>query len=299
MGKSHIPEEQLDLILNAPMDAEEKLQELNEWERWHWERTPGHRRALNPWLPCLHRGCGKPTLGDPSASVYCPEHQRSEVRCCVCGVELRRIPSRVKKRSYCSEHNPSKRNRVIVQCDTCGAELERRRSVVRERNYCDTTCRSTSPEAREKLSIAASKRLAENRNFRSRIEYELADLLTSWGFREGSDFIAQKHFHSRKDYPEGRFGMNCDFFFPRFNLVVEMNGTYFHADPTLYPNRGALDRHQLKNVARYERKVRWLHSKGYRLVEVWERENAFAEAKVIAPLLLLTVCQAVADEEGC
>ena len=71
--RSFIPEEQLDLLLNAPMDPQAKLQELNDWERWQRERTPNHRRvALHPWFLC--GGCGRPTQGDPNAggsSAYC------------------------------------------------------------------------------------------------------------------------------------------------------------------------------------------------------------------------------------
>lgn len=226
---------------------------------------------------------------------------RMAVHCETCGVELVRISSAVKELNYCPEHNPSKRNKVVVQCDQCHKSFEQSPWQLKrsQRHYCSHRCfyrAGHSQATRAKLSIAASKRLAETKNAPSAIEFTMVEHLKRWGFREGIDFITQKHFDSSEDYPEGSFGMNCDFYFPAFKLVVEMNGGFYHSDPALYPDREALYGIQRRHLARYERKVRWLHSQSIRLIEVWERENEFAEQAVIAPLLLLTVCQAVAEE---
>ena len=245
-----------------------------------------------------------------TSKFYCDEgcfhlsrRSRVIVQCSTCGIEMERFPVDVKRNRsglfFCPAHAPRRKTHTTVPCANCGLPLRRTPYALARssEHYCDRRCRDASPSYRAKRSLSAARQHSKNKDFRSAIEFTVAEHLERWGFHEGSDFITQKWFSSSKDYPEGRFGMNVDFYFPAFNLAAEMNGGYWHSDSELY-DRSKLSRTQRKNLALYERKVRWIHSEGLRLIEVWERDNHLAEQVVIAPLLLLTVCQAVAAERA-
>jgi len=232
---------------------------------------------------------------------YCSEHRPNKpnrviVQCAQCGVDIERWPSKVNELNYCAPEcrYEAQRRRVIVQCVQCGVDIERRCSEVKKRNYCSYKCHDEaepSEELRAKMSLITSKRLAANKQFRSRIEFIVEEHLTRWGF----DFTTQKPLRSPAGYPEGSFGINCDFYLPGLGsngagVAIECNGGYFHSDPVRYPDRDALDQLQRDNLLRYERKKRLLAHMGIRLIELWERDNAHARQVVIAPLLLLA-CQ--------
>lgn len=252
-----------------------------------------------------------------------------KVQCHTCGAEIERVPAKVRDRNYCSracqheafrnrvvfqcdncqssvERTPwhlrrsttdkfycspecrqeARQRRVVVLCDTCGRNVELKSSRLRDRNYCSKECHSQGK------SIAASRHLERSKNFRSQIESVVEEHLTQWQF----DFVPQKRFRSPDGYPEGTFGISCDFYLPNLGLnglVVECNGSYWHSDPLRYPDRRALDQHQLKNLARYERKVRLLEHLGIELIELWERDNASFKQQVIIPLLELETNQSI------
>lgn len=165
------------------------------------------------------------------------------------------------------------------------------------RNFCSNECRwagGVLDETKSKLSIITSKQHEERKDFRSKIEFKVSEILEE----SGIEHLTQKHFYSPKEgYPEGRFGINCDFYIPDLNLVIECNGGYYHADPRMYPDRSQLDERQKKMVFRYERKKRLLNFMNIRLVELWERENYLAEEIVMAPIIILTITKLNKEEQ--
>lgn len=152
--------------------------------------------------------------------------------------------------------------------------------------------RCADPAERSRRSNAASKQVANNRKSRSKIEPIVEAFLVELGLVKGVDFFTNKHFHSKDpDYVDGRFGMNVDFWIPALNLVIECNGTYWHLDPRIYDRSGntpmlkSMNATQREDVRRYERKVRWLRSRGIRVLELWEQENPLAELIVVWPVI--------------
>lgn len=69
--------------------------------------------------------------------------------------------------------------------------------------------------------------------------------------------------------PHGKFIACVDFFLPTRSIALEVNGTYWHADPRVYDDLNATQRH---NVTRFRMKRTALEAMGIHVVVVWERE---------------------------
>lgn len=67
-----------------------------------------------------------------------------------------------------------------------------------------------------------------------------------------------------------RIGMFIyDFFVPEYNLLIEVNGAYYHSDPRVYKSED-LNSMQRKNKIRDEHKEQCARHFGFRLLVVWE-----------------------------
>ena len=118
-----------------------------------------------------------------------------------------------------------------------------------------------SPDTRAKLSLLAAKRMASMpRQFISKLEDRVALVLQELQ----ATYFRQYYIRDTL----GRFAASLDFYFPQTNKALEVNGTFWHADPRVYPN----PKHtiQLKNLKRYQQKCGLLAQLGIDLVEVWE-----------------------------
>jgi G:T-mismatch repair DNA endonuclease (very short patch repair protein) len=95
----------------------------------------------------------------------------------------------------------------------------------------------------------------------SKLEDRVASALQAAG---APSFVRQ---HTIRDVG-GRFAAALDFFFPEQSTCLEVNGTFWHADPRVYP----VIKHpiQRKCVDRYNRKLELLKTLGIRVVEAWE-----------------------------
>jgi hypothetical protein len=227
---------------------------------------------------------------------YCSEcyagHAAVKRTCEVCGHEFTRYPSHILgTHSYCSWECASnaRTTRVVVECAVCGKVIERKPSEVVPRSTCSLECRSRSEDYRSRRSLSASRQHFEHPIHRSRIEFEVEEVLRRWGF----DFIAQRHLHSPASYAEGSFGVNLDFYLPELGVAIECNGTYWHSDPRKYRPE-ELNVTQRKSIVLYRRKLRLLRSMGIPVIELWEMENHLAEDIVLSPLILFTVCRGAA-----
>lgn len=112
------------------------------------------------------------------------------------------------------------------------------------------------------MSKATAKAIAEGRLPRvSKIEGVVAKELRGVGV----SFVRQ--FAIRDAL--GRFACVFDFFVPTAKTVIEVNGTFFHADPRFYPN-GPVSATQRRNAKAWSRKVGIIKELDLRLVEIWE-----------------------------
>jgi very-short-patch-repair endonuclease len=64
-----------------------------------------------------------------------------------------------------------------------------------------------------------------------------------------------------------------DFYVPQANLLIEVDGDYFHANPDVY-TEGDLNSMQKRNVKNDEFKDTLANGRGYILTRVWESDLA-------------------------
>jgi very-short-patch-repair endonuclease len=71
-----------------------------------------------------------------------------------------------------------------------------------------------------------------------------------------------------------------DFYVPQANLLIEVDGDYFHANPEVY-TEGSLNSMQKRNVKNDEFKDTLANGRGYKLTRVWESDlaNKYEEVK--------------------
>lgn len=61
----------------------------------------------------------------------------------------------------------------------------------------------------------------------------------------------------------------CDIFIPELNLIIEINGTYWHCDRRIY-NNGPINNIQEEKIKKDCIKYSFLHKNKYRLLVIWE-----------------------------
>jgi len=119
-----------------------------------------------------------------------------------------------------------------------------------------------SEATKQKLSVSVAKAISEGRISRvSGFEKRVGEILTAMGIMTEP----QRGFRDT----QGRFGAVVDFYLPHENLALEANGTFWHADPRVFPN-GPTHYSQKRTLSRYEQKRAFLSSLGIRIIEVWE-----------------------------
>jgi len=192
--------------------------------------------------------------------------------CAVCGTRFERPPSHVKtKHVFCSRacHYKGRSKGLVKRVVTKPynlsdgtrqrlADLRRAQNAKRkaEGNYAH------SEATKRKLRCTTSKAIAEGRIPRvSGFEKRVGTVLETLGVPHEP----QRRFRDKK----GRFGAVVDFFLPDQNVALEANGTFWHADPRVFP-QGPKHASQKRTCSRYEKKRKFLQDRGIEIVEVWE-----------------------------
>lgn len=249
--------------------------------------------------------CGTPYEADPvrlkhgrqtTCSRACSYtlRQREATRattipCAVCGVPVTRPPSQVKSKAglaFCSPdcHYKARTLGLVPRKVTAPyrvppatrlAQAGRMREVNAARKAAGRY--GCPPAVRAKISISVAKAIADGRLPRvSALERDVGEVLRALGVNA----LPQEHFRDAR----GRFGAAVDFFLPGYGVVLEVNGTFWHADPRVYP-AGPQHPSQKRVAAQYARKVRFLDGLGIPVVELWELDfKADPEGSVRAAL---------------
>ncbi len=201
--------------------------------------------------------------------------RKNKVRlnCAACGQEMERPPSHIKGKhggNFCSRacHYAGRSlglsGRVVTRpyvISEAAHEGWRRGSIktVAKRRAGDNYRKSEETIA--KLSAATARALAEGKvGVPSQLEDKVAVHLE----RLGTPFVRQFAFRDGR----GRFALVVDFWFPGTRTALEVNGTYWHADPRVYPI--PINAMQERCAARNARKLQCLAEQGIRVVELWE-----------------------------
>lgn len=141
--------------------------------------------------------------------------------------------------------------------------------------FSEGKCKQTE-ETKRKLSVAQTLAMMSGKISRiSQLERDVGTVLTQLGY------VAQPQYGVRDAL--GRFVACCDYYLPDKNVAVEVNGTYWHADPRVYP-LGPTTPSQRRTAERYAKKMSLLKERGLIVVEIWESDfktnpvNAIEEA---------------------
>lgn len=120
---------------------------------------------------------------------------------------------------------------------------------------------SLTPSGREKLRQSGQRAALRSKKCDTRPELQMQARLQTLGLTLGTDFF--------KQYPIQ--GYLVDFAVPKLNLLIEVHGNYWHANPKFYdPSKWT--KVQKYNVGRDQLKLAYLQHLGWRVHTVWEDE---------------------------
>lgn len=195
------------------------------------------------------------------------------VACAWCGTEFARRPGSVKAKhgaQYCSRPCHYAGRSAGLTKRVCARPYVLRPVDPAVRALRDARAWETRRErgndghteaTKEKLREATTKHIARTLRAVSGVEDVVAEELT----RRGVTFDRQV---ALRDPRTGRFGACVDFMVG--GVAVEVNGTFWHSDPVVYPD-GPATPAQWRTAIAYARKRGLLFRLGVPLVEIWER----------------------------
>lgn len=195
--------------------------------------------------------------------------------CGVCGTPVTRAPSKVARSKttafLCSRTCAYKARSMglvgrevaapyTIPEETRRAQAERQRAVNARRKAADNY-RHTE-ETKTKLSQTTALAIAEGRIPRvSGLELRVGEVLHHMG-------VSAIHQYRLRGV-HGRYEAVLDYFLPELGVALEFNGTFWHADPRVYPN-GPVKPCQIQVAEKYQRKVALLAELQIPIIEVWE-----------------------------
>lgn len=103
----------------------------------------------------------------------------------------------------------------------------------------------------------------------SKLEYTFADIITTLGI----EFIHQYHVD----------GFDYDFYIPSKNLLIEVDGDYWHGNPNIYENK--LNNMQKKNRGLDKLKNKHAADRNFTLIRFWEHDVNNSRLEVVQKLI--------------
>lgn len=267
---------------------------------------PSHTRRRH----CSRKCADGAKRGRPTAK----RHGRTTIVCAICETLFSVKPSQATRRKFCSRgcsdkgraYNPPNKwiPRKQHACLHCGEVFEAQH--FRSPKYCSQKCQLLAKRGKWPVErttqvpyvclecgetwyaapsrakhggkycsmrchgIAKAKRMAETSP--TSIEIALYGALTELG-------ITFERQHAIRWYV-------VDAFIPATNTIVEANGDYWHTNPEVYPD-GPKDEIQRRRFAVDQRRRTYFANRGYRLVELWEKDIHELGAKALLERALL------------
>ena len=120
--------------------------------------------------------------------------------------------------------------------------------------------RIQSEETRKKMSETAIQRVVKTEgNHSSKLEKTFSNILTLLNINH------QPHFYAKD------IKAFYDFYLPDYNIIIEVDGDFWHANPIKYPD-GPTYKCQIKNSINDEKKNKWVTDNGYKMLRFWEND---------------------------
>jgi very-short-patch-repair endonuclease len=155
-----------------------------------------------------------------------------------------------------------------------GEELEEKRRIAKDPVRCEKISKALTgkPKSEAHRKILCET-LARNRKEilkgnPSKLEFTFADILTGLGI----EFVHQYEVD----------GFNYDFYIPDKNILIEVDGDYWHAHPDKYVE---LNNMQKKNKGLDKLKTKHAADRSYQLLRFWEQDITCNRFDVIANLM--------------
>lgn len=214
---------------------------------------------------------------------------RVGVTCAFCQAQFERCPGSVKSRhgaQYCSRKcayagrsagiTPRICDRPYVISDR-GLEARKKSGQKAAATRKERGNNRHTDATRSKIAHATAQNIASGKiNRVSGIEDVVAKVLD----RIGVAYRRQVGIRGS----DGRYFACVDFMLGD-RTVLEVNGTFWHADPRMYPDRSRLSPAQRRTVERYGVKVDRLRKSGFDVIEVWEADLAKDSEDAVANVL--------------
>lgn len=129
----------------------------------------------------------------------------------------------------------------------------------KKRNIHGHTGHKHSEYSKELMRQATLKRIKNG-------EFPQTDTLPAKKFAE---ILKQNNIQYEKEYIIGSWAF--DFYLPSYNVLIEIDGDYFHSNPKIYPD-GPKTNTQKINRYRDVKKNQFCQEHGHKLIRFWENE---------------------------
>ena len=229
-----------------------------------------------------------------SIRKYCSQNCASEASktgsigfCENCGKTFYKTPGRDKK--YCSTKctGDARITAIDVSCSWCKKIIKKNLCHVEKQDYlfCSYNCayqfRKYDENFNKEFSAKISKgRIAYYKEHPEARSEQSKRMIKA--FSEGTyprtktiphnlvcGILKQLNINYKEEFPTGPYV--SDIFLLDFNVVIEIQGTYWHADNRTYPDRNSLNKVQKSNIERDKEKQKFIIEKlNFKFIELWE-----------------------------
>lgn len=223
------------------------------------------------------KNCGNEfyAKGNPKNRILCSvECTRNymktgkNVKCEICKKEVYKYKSTLNssKNYFCGSTCANifqKCEKIILNCKICKKTFEVYPSDIKhaklkgyEKKYCTTKCRNNDPDTYTRL-IKMNEKQSHNKN-RNKLEIQGAKFLDELLLDYNEQYLVNEK-------------ILVDVFIPKYNLIVQWWGDYWHGHLTKIKN-STPDKRQKKRMALDISQEQYLKKCGYNLLCFWEHE---------------------------
>lgn len=184
------------------------------------------------------------------------------INCYQCGKERYITLSTIKDKNFCSKGCANiyqARNKLEFNCKTCKNKFYWSKSRIKNNNptYCSIDCRNKDDEWIKNTSIKANI-VQQNKKGLNKLELLGRTLLEQLDMDfEEQVLIAEKFL--------------VDVFIPKYNLIIQWDGDYWHGHHTKLKN-GEPDSRQKKRMMLDKSQNEYMKKCGYTVLRFWEHE---------------------------
>lgn len=242
------------------------------------------------------------------------KNNRVEFKCSICGNTEMMTPSALKNKKFCSLkclgiHNSNEGN-TIVNCDYCKSKFSKINSKISNNNFCTKKCSTKWFSENTNIQVTLKcfscekdfkvgnnrKDTAKTCSIKCHYEYikhistegHMKDILIENGLKsvesmKMSETLPEKivrnylidnniPFESQKRMYDKFI---VDFYLYESNIVLEVYGDYWHANPIKYgeeENKIKMNKHQIKQIGKDKARKNYLEKCGHKFVIAWEND---------------------------